>query len=70
MPHTKLETHLMPAAVGRYNSRCSPPVYGYRSAAAAAAAEAQPAAGSGAMQLELLRGGETLQQVLQFWNQL
>jgi hypothetical protein len=48
-------------------------VYGYRSTAeaaeAAAATPAAAAAGSCAMQLELLRSGETLQQVLQFWNQ-
>jgi hypothetical protein len=50
--------------VSRYNSRCSPPVYGFSSPAAAAGGGG---AGGGVL-LSRLRGRETLRQVLDFWN--
>jgi hypothetical protein len=44
----------------RYNSRQSPPVYGYQGGPGSASGEQ--------VKLVLLRAGESLQQVLSFWN--
>lgn len=43
----------------RYNSRCSPPVYGFSGGSTG---------GGDGVRLQLLRPGETLEQVLAFWN--
>eukprot|EP00879_Flechtneria_rotunda_P026788 GHRR01028613.1.p1 GENE.GHRR01028613.1~~GHRR01028613.1.p1 ORF type:complete len:250 (+),score=71.70 GHRR01028613.1:475-1224(+) len=70
MPKAEINDYIVVADVGaytlsmysRYNSRCSPAVYGYR--------RQQDSNGQQHTVLQLLRAGETLDQVLQFWNQL
>jgi len=62
--------------VSRYNSRCSPAVYGFSNQGAVAAGGGGGGGGGGQrtagsrrpMQLERLRGRERLEQVLAFWN--
>jgi hypothetical protein len=64
--------------VSRYNSRCSPPVYGFSNrpgalpetagSEAAGSKAAGSEAGGRTMQLCRLRGRERLADVLRFWN--